>query len=90
MYNEEIGKTYLNGMGKKNESPSYFVDTGLLALPEAEKARIVLGFDWPDFSENDFLEIYGVKFEGYENKPFGYLIGDVVSFLAFIFLSSLS
>ena len=54
MYGEEIGKTFLNGMGGKSDSVDFFVDTGLFALPEAEKARIVLGFDRPDFSEKDF------------------------------------
>jgi hypothetical protein len=72
MYGEEVAKTYLNGMGKSGESPSYFVDTGLVASPEAEKARIVLGFDWPDFSENDFLDIFEVKFEEYENRLFDF------------------
>lgn len=72
MYDEEIGKTPLHGMGKKSESPSFFVDASFIALTKGEKARIVLGFDWPDFSEKDFLEIYEVKFEEYENRPFDF------------------
>lgn len=72
MYNEEIGKIPLNGMGNKRDSTGYFVDTGLLALPEAEKAMIVLGVDWPDFSEKDFLDIFEVRFKEYQNRPFDF------------------
>jgi len=72
MYDEEIGKTNFHFIGKKGESPSFFVERGLLALPEAEKVRIAVGFDTPDFSEKDFLDIYEVKFEEYENRPFDF------------------
>ena len=72
MYNEEIGKSYFSIMGKKSGTPSFFVERGLKALSEAEKARIVVGFDTPDFSEKDFLYIYDVKFEEYENEPFDF------------------
>jgi len=36
------------------------------------RLRIVIGFDSPDFSKKDFLDIYGVKFVEYENKPFDF------------------
>ena len=72
MYNEVIGKTSLNGMGKKSDSIDHFADTGLLALTGAEQARIVLGMDWPDFSANDFLEIHEVRFEEYQNQRFDF------------------